>query len=122
MEELIVIGVVGLVVSTYQLVQRAAKHGIVGSYSLSPETRRKAQAAYKVAVRLVSVFWFVGFGMAVNALFFTPFRQSPNIWASMYTIMLIVALVVTLAGGLRSLAWGSKEIQQLSATDKADPH
>lgn len=42
MEELIAIGVIGLVVSTYQLVQSAAKSGVVGSYSLSPETRRKA--------------------------------------------------------------------------------
>ena len=120
MEELIVIGVVVSVAFTYQLVQSAAKRGVVGSYSLSPETRRKAQAAYKIAVRLVSVFWFVGFGMAVNALFFTPFRGGPSIWASMYTIMLIVALVVTLAGSLRSLVWGSKEIQQMSAVDKTE--
>ena len=117
-EELVGIAVILILALCYALVQRAAKHGVVGWVSLSPETRRKARAAYKISVRLVSVFWFVGFGWFVRELFTFRASGGPSIWALIWMGMLIFCAGVALVGGLRSLVWGSREIQEMSAIDK----
>jgi F0F1-type ATP synthase assembly protein I len=119
-KELVAIAVIVIVVGLcVELVQRSAKHGVVGWISsLSPETRRKAQAAYKILVRLVSVFLFFLFGWFVRELFTFRASGGPSIWALIWMGMLIFCAGVALVGGLRSLVWGSREIQKISAIDE----
>ena len=110
--------VIGLIVLCFQLLQRAAKQGVVGWVTLSPETRRNAQTVYKIAVRLVSVALFVVFGLVVREIFTARVSGGPSIWALIYMGMLIFGAGVALVGGLRSLVWGSTEIQKMSAIDE----